>query len=191
MTVDKTGHITAISDKTINLPDIHYTFGNTGSAGTGTASNTFTLYNAAGNSVGAVQFKAGNLLTLSTAASGQVQYNHATVALSNDSVTSTSANDGSATTIQGAITVLTDLQRDDYGHVTKYVFSKYSLPTAAAYNLSSSVASNTISNVMGRDGTNVGTVKYTSETLTFTSTSNTNATAQLWEYDVELKWGSF
>ena len=180
--VDAQGHVTNAGTKTYTLPasnNDEYTLKNTADNSTYDAVLRLLKNSSVANSITLGTNDTGNSGLQVSATSNNIKFSHRTVTQSDTSPSSTISN--------GSFTAITGVTRDSYGHITGIATTNYTIPTTA-YTLSNEYtsANNQVKTTLLAGTSSVGSVQYSSSTLTVNEVPN-NSNA----YTVDLVWGSF
>lgn len=173
VTVDAYGHVTAISNSTLTLPNAASLSVNTAAAG--------LVFNPGSGSNVNISVTGGT--AISTTASGN------TITINHASVTHTTANEGGTNgtglNAEGTFDVVSGVTVNDQGHVTNVTFQKYKLPADnnTTYTLSATGSASTGSILLHPSAGSDMSVGITSNNLTV-STSGDNI-------NLDLVWGTF
>lgn len=192
--VDAYGHITGASTSTYSIPNPTYKLiNNTSADGTGTYGTTINLFKDNSADSGSIGFSGDSTGGVALSVDGtnhNIKINHTTLTTTTDS-TLTSVSGGTSASFNntnGALSfdVITALQTDSYGHLSKYKVSNFTLPSYTLY--SSGISSNTATIKLQRDNSDIGnSIQLTSHNLTITSNTSNNINT----YTFDLEWGSF
>lgn len=189
LTVDAKGHVTAISEATLNLPGEN-------KLGGVAADKKVELQNAEGSALGSITFANGNMTTTAVTINGvneTVTVNHNTVAKTNDTTATSSKNIASSTDSDRQFVAVSGITRDDYGHITALETSTISLSRIddkLTRTISSSTDSVTVTTALQTwdneaKGSSEFTLQSPNNTISVTNTANTG------NINIDIVWGSF
>ena len=176
------GHITGITTQKMTMPaeDVY-------SLARADA-NTVNLKDKDGNIDGTIKISAGDNLVVSSTdnnkgANFTVAHGTATVATASAAAVTLNAQNAAS---NKSFTVITGIEDDGHGHISKITTTQYNMPYDSTYTLAGAVANNTVTHTLkDRSGNKVSEHAFTlaSNNLTVT-TSGSTITA-------DLQWGSF
>lgn len=180
--IDDKGHVTATSDTIVALPTIADYALNYNTSSSATSSNREAKIHlwkgTSGAGTIAIDGDGGKISTEAT--STGIKISHTKL---NSIPTTTNA---STPIPSGGMTVVTGVGYDDYGHISSYETSTFTVPTALSYSLLESTYDTTHVSWKVRDSGNSdhGIIDLASSSLTFGRSSAGNFTA-------DIVWGSF
>lgn len=185
-TVNKYGHVTIASNKTITLPSA-ITYLLTKDA---TNANKVVLKDNEDTAKGSIEIKnKGTNITVTPKTTG----NDTSFTIDHDTFTAKEIGDGSTKNLgfENTFTAITNITTSN-GHVTGYNTKTYKLPKESQTSVSNIIAENKHSILY--DGTSVGSIKFTSaytEANGGIQITSANDAAQNMTTTINMVWGSF
>lgn len=194
LSVDAQGHVTSIADVSLSIPGDP-------KLGTDTTNKKVALQNNGGTNLGTIEFKNGNLTTVTVGGSGvnpTVTYNHATPTMGSDTAPTGAVTLSSSTNTDRQITAISGITRDSYGHVIAIATKTYTLGqindsldhsiTSTAVSSSSSGTATVTTTLKDYAGSSKGasafTLQSSGQTIEITNPSSDNI-------NIDIVWGSF
>lgn len=179
--IDAKGHVTSTSDTILALPtiaDYNLNYNTSSSASSSNRETKIHLWKGT-TDAGVIAFETDNKLSIGTTANG--------LKISHGKLDSIPVTTNASTAIpSGGMTVVTGVGYDDWGHVTSYETSTFTVPTALGYNLLEGTYDTTHVSWKVQDTGNSdhGVIDLASSSLTFGRTAAGSFTA-------DIVWGSF
>lgn len=188
-TVDEKGHLTAADSVSIQLPQADKLGGTS-------SDKKIELQNNAGVALGSVTFANGNLTTTEVTINGineTVKVNHAKPTMGTNGSATKTPDLSSETAADRQVQAITNIVKDEYGHVTKIDTTTYTigriddkLTHALTTNTNSVTVTADLQDYKGvSKGKSAFTIQSPNNTLSITNTENTD------NINIDIVWGSF